>query len=245
MTKDIQRAILRACSQFILRKLEPLEKRLSDMETKAMTVEYDGVVKELLSSDGLATLVDLQVTEAVEKRIRDGKDGAPGERGEKGDTGPAGEDGVGLAGAMIDRDGNLQVTKTNGEAIPLGPVIGKDGRDGRDGADGLGFDDLDVEYDGERTFTFKWQRGSVVKTKSFHVPTVIDRGYWREGTKAEAGDAMTHDGTLWIATKATSDKPCRESDAWRIGARKGRDGLQGPPGKAYEPTQPVKLSEAK
>lgn len=244
MTKETQRAILRACARFFLRKLEPLEKRLEGIETKAMTVDLGGVVKEILTTDELKTLVDLQVEESVSKHfeanpVRDGERGPAGEDGAKGE---AGADGVGLAGAVIDRDGNLIVTKTNGDAVPLGCVVGKDGRNGKDGADGLGFDDLDVEYDGERTFTFKWQRGDVVKTKSFHVPTVIDRGYWREGTKAQAGDAMTHEGTLWIATKDTDAKPCRESDAWRIGARKGRDGLQGPPGKAFEQPQPVKLA---
>jgi hypothetical protein len=244
MTKDIQRAILRACSQFILRRLEPLEKRIRDVENKSFTVELDGVVKEILTTDELKTLVDLQVAESVAKHfeanpVRHGEAGPAGPSGTKGE---AGADGVGLAGAMIDRDGNLIVTKTNGDAVPLGCVVGKDGQHGKDGADGLGFDDLDVEYDGERTFTFKWQRGDVVKTRSFHVPTVIDRGYWSEGTKAQHGDAMTHNGTLWIATKDTDAKPCLESDSWRIGARKGRDGLQGPPGKPHEPPQPVKLA---
>jgi len=208
------------------------------------------VTAGLLGGDGLKALIDLQVADSIAAHFdanpiqhgqhgRDGEKGAHGERGEKGD---AGADGVGLASAMIDREGNLIVTKTNGDAVPLGCVVGKDGQHGKDGAHGLGFDDLDVEYDGERTFTLKWQRGDVVKTKIFHVPTVIDRGYWSEGTKAQAGDAMTHNGTLWIATKDTDAKPCLESDAWRIGARKGRDGIQGPPGKAYEPPQPVKLA---
>lgn len=244
MTKDIQRKILRACAQFIRGKLEPLEKRLGDIENKALTVELDGVVKELLSTDELKTLVDLQVAESVSKHfeanpVRHGEAGPTGQPGLKGE---AGADGVGLAGAMIDRDGNLIVTKTNGDAVPLGCVVGKDGQNGKDGSDGLGFDDMDVDYDGERTFTFKWQRGDIVKTKSFHVPTVIDRGYWSEGTKAEKGDAMTHNGTLWIAVRDTDARPCRESEDWRIGARKGRDGLQGPAGKAYEPPQPVKLA---
>lgn len=40
-----------------------------------------------------------------------------------------GQDGIGLAGALIDRDGNLVVTLTNGEAKVLGPVVGKDAGD--------------------------------------------------------------------------------------------------------------------
>lgn len=211
-------------------------------------VAVPDVVAELLATDGLKTLIDLYVAEAVAKHfeanpVQHGKDGEPGKQGEPGESikGEPGADGVGLASAMIDRGGQLVVTKTNGESITLGAVVGKDGEPGKDGADGLGFDDADVTYDGERGFTIKWQQGERVKEKTFHVPTVIDRGYWREGTEAKAGDAMTHDGTLWIALRDTKAKPARESGDWRIGARKGRDGVQGPAGKPYQPPEPVKL----
>lgn len=211
-------------------------------------VAVPDVVAELLATDGLKTLIDLYVAEAVAKHfeanpVQHGKDGEPGKQGEPGESikGEPGADGVGLASAMIDRGGQLVVTKTNGESITLGAVVGKDGDPGKDGADGLGFDDADVIYDGERGFTIKWQQGERVKEKTFHVPTVIDRGYWREGTQAKTGDAMTHDGTLWIALRDTKAKPMRESEDWRIGARKGRDGIQGPAGKAYQPPEPVKL----
>ncbi len=208
-------------------------------------VSVPDVVKEILVTDALRIMVDLHVAEAVAKHfeanpIQHGKDGEKGERGDsiKGDPGA---DGIGLAGAMIDRDGSLVVTKSNGDTVTLGQVIGKDGAPGKDGVDGLGFDDCDVTYDGERGFTLKWQSGERVKEKTFHVPTIIDRGYWREGTEAKTGDAMTHEGTLWIALRDTTAKPARESEDWRIGARKGRDGLQGPAGKAYTPPAPVKL----
>lgn len=242
MTKDIQRAILRACSQFILRKLEPLEKRLSDMETKAMTVEYDGVVKELLQTDGLAALVDLQVAASIAKHfeanpVRNGIDGKPGERGEPGQKGDPGADGVGLAGAIIDRDGNLIVTKTNGEQVPLGAVIGKDGAPGKDGAD---FSDVEFDYDGERGLIIRSRNGGEIVKR---LPIPIDRGYWQDGKKAEQGDVMTCNGCVWVAIKDTSKKPCHENpDDWRLMVRKGRDGLQGPPGRDYQPPQPVKLN---
>ncbi len=42
---------------------------------------------------------------------------------------PIPKDGVGLAGAVIDRNGNLVITCTNGIIIPLGKVIGNDGKD--------------------------------------------------------------------------------------------------------------------
>jgi len=214
----------------------------------AEPVAVSDVVAELLATDGLKTLIDLHVAEAVGALPppKDGKDGDPGLKGDPGDPGAKGDpgaDGVGVAGAVIDRDGALTLTLTNGETKSLGVIVGKDGEAGRDGTDGLGFDDLDVEYDGERMFTIKWERGDAIKSKQFHVPTVIDRGYWRDGVEAKAGDAMTQDGSLWIALCDTKAKPCRESGEWRMAARKGRDGAQGPAGQEYRPPAPVKLGD--
>jgi hypothetical protein len=49
------------------------------------------------------------------------------------------------------------------------------------------------------------------------------RGFWRDGLKAKRGDAFTHDGSLWYASRATNDRPCNESADWAVVARKGRD----------------------
>ena len=38
MTKDIQRAILRACARFVGKKVEPVEKRLAEIETRTAGV---------------------------------------------------------------------------------------------------------------------------------------------------------------------------------------------------------------
>lgn len=198
------------------------------------------VVTEILSTDALKTLVDLHVAEAVGALPppKNGVDGDPGPPGDAGLPGEKGERGVGLAGAVIDRDGALVVTLSNGETKALGVIVGNDGAPGRDG---FGFDDLSASYDGERGMTLTFTKGERVKEFHLHLPVVIDRGYWREGTQAKAGDAMTHDGTLWIAVRDTQAKPARESEDWRIGARKGRDGLQGPPGKDFKPAEPVRL----
>jgi len=212
-------------------------------------IDVKEVVYELLTCTEIKTLVDMHVAEAVQKHFennpvqhgQDGNDGDQGIAGERGEKGDSGADGCGLAGAMIDREGCLIVTTTKGDPIKLGVVVGKDGGNGENGIDGLGFDDLDIDFDGERSFTFRWKRGEVERTKTFIVPTVIDRGYWREGTKAKAGDGWTNDGSWWIAKRDTDAKPCRESPDWRIGARKGRDGERGEPGKAFKPDEPVKL----
>lgn len=59
-----------------------------------------------------------------------------GEKGERGDFGPQGKDGVGVAGAVIDRSGVLVLTLTDGTTRDLGMVVGKDGANGRDGEQG-------------------------------------------------------------------------------------------------------------
>lgn len=243
----------------LLKRIEELESRQLERGEKgeqgdpgqdAEPVQVSAVVAELLVTEELKTLVDLQVAEAVAEYfeanpVQHGKDGAPGVKGDPGDRGEPGRDGAdGLDVKELLRadGGRLMAVMSDGTTKDLGQFVGKDGQPGKDGADGLGFDDADITYDGERSFTITWRQGDHVKEKTFHVPTVIDRGYWREGTEAKTGDAMTHDGTLWIAVRDTKAKPARESDDWRIGARRGRDGIQGPAGKDYKPPEPVKLS---
>jgi integrin beta 3 len=114
---------------------------------------------------------------------------------------------------------------------------GKDGRDGlhgKDGVDGLGFDDIQVEHDGERGFTFKFVRGDRVKTfGSFTVPATIHRGLFVAGKKYERGDQVTWGGSMWTAmdtTSATPGEKAEASRAWALTAQRGRDGKPGPAG---------------
>lgn len=112
----------------------------------------------------------------------DGRDGSPGSDGQKGDVGQAGkdgrdgvdgqkgdpgQDGIGLADAMIDREGNLVITTSDGRAKSLGVVVGRDAalsdierlvtmavdaiprpRDGVDGKDGASGSDGRDGFDG-------------------------------------------------------------------------------------------------
>ena len=67
-----------------------------------------------------------------------------------------GKDGVGMAGAAIDRDGNLIVTLTSGETKSLGRVVGADGQHGKDGADGrdgVGLAGASIDRDGALVVT--------------------------------------------------------------------------------------------
>lgn len=155
---------------------------------------------------------------------------------------PVPKDGVGLAGALIDREGNLIVTLANGEARNLGAVVGRDAdRDAisefikgeiakipvpKDGVDGLGFDDMEVEHDGERSFVLRWARGDVEKSCRIELPVVLDRGVFKDGRNYARGDGVTWGGSYWIAQEETGEKPGDGTKAWRLAVKKGRDGRE-------------------
>lgn len=212
-------------------------------------IEIKDVVAEILSGSELPTLVALHVAEAVQKHFeanpvqhgkdgRDGRDGKDGERGsvgERGEKGDPGADGIGLAGAMIDRDGCLIVTTTKGAPINLGRVVGQDGERGKDGAD---FTNVSIDYDGERSIIIRGNGGEIVK----RLPIPMDKGYWRDGMYAEKGDIVTHTGNAWIALRDTKEKPSLSvPEDWRLFARKGKDGTDGRNGRDLGPPDPVKL----
>jgi ketosteroid isomerase-like protein len=174
-------------------------------------------------SDGKSVTVEdvaPLIASEVEKRVselpsaKDGKDGADG------------KDGVSLAGAFIDRDGNLAITLSNGEVKSLGPVAGKDGEPGKPGEDGFGFDDLSVEYDGEKTMTLKFTKGERVKEFLINMPVPIDRGVFKDDGEYKSGDGVSWAGSFWIAQK---DNPTGKPDAgdWRLSVKRGRDGRDG------------------
>jgi hypothetical protein len=238
----------------------PLLKRIEDLEARqplqgekgaqgepgrdAEPVEAAAVVAELLAGDEVKTLVDLQVAESIAEYfkanpVQHGKDGAPGEKGDKGDSikGDPGTDGIGLAGAMIDREGELVVTTTKGDAIKLGKVVGQNGERGKDGAD---FSEASLDYDCERGLVIRGKGGAEIVRR---LPIPMDKGYWREGMACEKADLVTHNGNVWIALKGTSAKPCIENtEDWRLFVRKGRDGADGKNGRDLGPAPPVKLN---
>lgn len=142
------------------------------------------------------------------------------------EPGPAGPEGRPGRDGRDGRDGLPGADGANGQ----------DGAPGRDGLDGFGFDDLEVKYDGERTFTFEFRRqdGDEVRTKSFPfvVPFLIDRGVWRAEREYEKGDAVTFNGSVWFAQATTKTRPGTEISAktWRLAVKEGREGKQGPKG---------------
>jgi hypothetical protein len=134
------------------------------------------------------------------------------------EPGPAGRDG---------RDGRDGVDGKDGKK-------GKDGVDGKDGADGFSLEDFDVEFDGERSFTFVFARGDKRKERTITAAWPLDRGVFRSETSYKRGDAVTFGGAIWIAQKDISEtettKPGDSGSGWRLSVKQGRHGAQGPAG---------------
>lgn len=247
--------IVRDATAPLLKRIEELEARQPERGERGLQGEpgkdadpiaVPDVVAELLATDGLKMLVDLQVAESLAEYVKahplkDGKDGEPGKKGDRGEPGLKGEpgaEGVGVAGAVIDRDGGLILTLSNGETKALGVVVGKDGSNGTDGKDGLSFDTAEGSFDAERGFVVRMASGD--RSAEFVLPYMRHGGFWSEGKAANPGESMTHDGALWIAKRATKVKPCLEhSEDWILAARKGRDGKDGRNG--IDLTRPVKV----
>jgi hypothetical protein len=109
---------------------------------------------------------------------------------------------------------------------------GRDGAPGKDGADGLGFDDLQVAYDGQRKFTFRFIRGERVKEFDFTVPMAIYREVFKEGAAYVTGDQVSFGGSIWHCLEPTTTKPGQGNPKWRLACKHGRDGRDGK--SAYE-----------
>lgn len=215
----------RAMGQMVREAMEPLKaqnaelaKRIEELEAALAEVPEPPKLSDLIAHEGLKTLIDLQVNEYMAEN--------PPKAGEKG------ADGCGVADLLIDREGSLVVTMTDGRMKSLGNVVGTNGRDG------IAFDKCVGEFDPERGYVLKFSNG---ETAVEHVlPYMRHGGFWSEGKSAGAGESMTHDGALWIAKRATKAKPCLENaEDWILAARKGRDGRDGRNG--VDKTAPAKV----
>lgn len=147
--------------------------------------------------------------------------------------GAPGRDGIGLAGAVIDRHGQLILTLSDGTPVMLGTVVGRDGQKGdpgQDGRDGLGVDDFDLDVRSDGVYGV-WTRGEQHREKLLPVPVYV--GIWTEGKTYQPGQSVTWDRSTWIAKTATDAKPGLNTDAsraWQMSVRKGTDGKPGKDG---------------
>lgn len=118
---------------------------------------------------------------------------------------------------------------------------GVDGTDGKDGVDGLGFDDVGVDFDGDRTITIKMSRDGRVKAWPIALPYQRYQGVYQDGKSYSHGDTTTWAGSLWHCATPTTSKPGDGSKDWSLIAKRGRDGkdgkdgAQGPAGKDGKP----------
>lgn len=212
----------------------------------------DGEPGKDINMEEVLTIIKTLVENAVDKipKPKDGEDGKSISEEEiqklvtnaidaipKPKDGEPGKDGINLADAMIDQDGNLVLIKSNGEAKQLGRIKGQDGEPGKDG---IGFDDLSFEYDGERGLKLIWTKGDVIKECDVILHGIIDRGVFKEGTSYTRGDAVSWGGSLWIAQSDTIIKPGDGEKSWRLAVKKGRDGKVGEKGKQGDPGKPGK-----
>lgn len=154
---------------------------------------------------------------------------------------PVPKDGVGLAGALIDRGGNLVVTLTDGSTRELGRVEGKDGAPGengshgaagadgaagRDGIDGLSIEDLSLDYDGERAVVVRFHRGDVRKEFTLTLPIPIYRGVFDKAAAYVRGDVVTYAGSTFIANEDAPEGQPESSKGWKLSVKRGRDGKE-------------------
>lgn len=237
----------------------PGEKGDSGAPGKDAEIDMADVCRELLATPEIKTLVDLHAAAAVDayfetnpvkhgvdgKPGRDGehgKDGQPGARGEKGDQGP---EGLGLKDLFRAEGGRLMAVLSNGETRDLGEFVGKDGAPGKDGKDGISFEAVEFGYDAEmHEIECRWLDHGARKSMRYPAGGIRQRGYWKQGVEAKAGDTYTHNGNAWVAMRDTKSEPAiHREDDWTILARKGRDGERGPKGMDAGPPPPVKLQD--
>jgi hypothetical protein len=227
--------------------------------------------------------VTIQLKTFVEEKIaelpkpKDGKDGADGKDGENGpsvsldDLRPlvaatvtqavaALPRPVDVVDCVLDRDGNLCLTFSNGTVKQVGRVVGKDGKDidpefvriqiremvdaiekptngkdGKDGKDGIGFPHISLEQIDDRHFELVITNEDKTQERrcQFELRQQIHRGVWKEGSY-ERDDRVTWNGSEWIARRDTQAPPGIVGNVdWMLTVKCGRDGKkgdQGPPG---------------
>jgi hypothetical protein len=174
---------------------------------------------------------------------RDGIDGKDGTSGVDGKDGLHGKDGVGVTDALLNRDGHLILTLSDGGTKDVGLVVGRDvdmdeiarrvdvtvkalvdafprPQDGKDGKDGISFDQSELVIDQTKGVILRLSNDE--RSVDLPLGSPFDAGTYRLGEFYPKGSCVNAKG-LWIAMTDTRDKP-GESKAWRLLIRNGRDG---------------------
>jgi hypothetical protein len=168
----------------------------------------------------------------------DGKDGSDGIQGKDGAPGIDGKDGRdGVDGKSITVDDMMPVLRSMqaewaldferrahellAKAIDKLPVP-------KDGRDGMSVQDFDITMDAdERTLivALKAADGKTIERR-IKLTHVVGRGVWEAETQYSKGDAVTWDGSMWIAQEDSKGiKPSAyQKGAWKLSVKRGRDG---------------------
>jgi hypothetical protein len=203
---------------------------VNGLDGKSVTLEEVTPILEEAITKGLEE-TKLLSAELVQRAIEsipvpeNGKDGTDGQDGKDG------QDGQSLSVKDIEEQVELSISKAllsferrAYDVLHRSIEVMPKPKDGINGKDGFGFDDLNIEHDGRRSFSFTFQQGDRIKSFNFVLPLVLDAGFYQEGKSYEAGDGTTFGGSYWIAKEATSEKPGAGSESWRLAVKKGRDG---------------------
>ena len=210
-------ALIREATAPLLKRIEELDAREPqkgepgrDAPPVDVQAIEDAVVHRLLDSARLETLADLVATKAVAEHMAVKQPSVTVD-----DLAPIVE--AGMKDWALDFERRAQGVLER--AIDRFPKP-KDGEDGRDGLDLRHFKAEQVD---DRTVTLTLGDGERTEHVHLHFPVVLDKGFWKDGTQAEAGDGYTFGGSYWIAQKDTDAKPEVGNPEWRLAVRKGRD----------------------
>lgn len=199
----------------------------------ALPKPQNGADGKSLTVDDVAPLIAREVDRAV-KTLEPGKDG------------------IGVKGLLINRDGHLVATFTDGSTLDAGIVVGHDGKDadpdvmakmiaeavdqiprpqdGKDGADGLGIDDADLVFNEKTGFVLRLSNAT--RTKDLALPVPFWDETYKSGERYFKGAIVNCKG-VWIAEADTYERPGEGATSWRLIAKNGRDGkdmIMGPDG---------------
>lgn len=153
---------------------------------------------------------------------------------EKGDKGEDGKDGVSptaedVAKALEHKFAEWALGFERKADDKLEKAIDKlkQPENGKDGRDAIELKDFDIELSEDgRTIKMYLKTDSETIERSLKIPTMIDRGVYRDSNTYEKGDAVTYAGSLFIAqSDDPKGKPETSSD-WRLAVKRGRDGRE-------------------
>ncbi len=204
----------------LLARIQVLEASVKAFE--ALPKPQDG---HSVTLDELEPLVQAVVTKAVEAL-------------------PAPRDGIGVVDALVDRDGHLIQTYSDGHTKDVGPVVGRDPdpehlarlvaeeaakiprpKDGRDGT----LENLKLVRMNERLLAFQFKDGTPIDGGEIRFEHPLDQGVWRPDQVYVKGDGATFGGSWFIAQRDDPGKP-EVGDGWRLAVKRGRDGKNGKDG---------------